>query len=98
MEEVIFPQSSVQKQLKHFVLVKLYTDDHRSAERELRNDKNRKILQDRYNVAALPFYAIVTPKGEDVATFPGMTRDANEFAEFLKNSVAEAQRSAPASR
>ncbi|MFN2317910.1 MAG: hypothetical protein ABR602_14670 [Gemmatimonadales bacterium] len=33
--------------------------------------------------AAAPYYAIVTPDGQPVATFLGMTRDEGEFARFL---------------
>ncbi|HYF49646.1 MAG TPA: cytochrome c biogenesis protein CcdA, partial [Planctomycetota bacterium] len=89
MEENIFPQSEIQKLFKNYVLVKLYTDDKSTAEREKRNLRYRQILQDRYGVAALPYYAIVTGEGKDVGTFPGMTRKVEEFAAFLKQGITK---------
>ena len=37
-----------------------------------------------FNTVALPFYAIMDGDGNVIKTFPTMTRDADEFAEFLK--------------
>jgi thiol:disulfide interchange protein DsbD len=61
------------------VLVSLYTD----GEGEV-YARQQKMEQDMFGTVALPFYAIMTSDGKPVATFPGLTRNAAEFVEFLK--------------
>jgi len=40
--------------------------------------------QDMFGTVALPFYAIMTPDGKTISTFPGLTRNVSEFVAFLK--------------
>jgi thiol:disulfide interchange protein DsbD len=43
--------------------------------------------QEMFGTVALPFYAIVDADGRTIATFPGLTRNAAEFVEFLKKGL-----------
>lgn len=79
MEANIFPRPEVAAELEKFVLVSLYTD----GEGEV-YERQQRMEQDMFGTVALPFYAIMTSDGEPVATFPGLTRNAAEFVEFLK--------------
>jgi thiol:disulfide interchange protein len=79
MEANIFPRPEVAAELEKFVLVSLYTD----GEGEV-YARQQKMEQDMFGTVALPFYAIMTSDGKPVATFPGLTRNAGEFVEFLK--------------
>ncbi len=79
MEANIFPRPEVAAELEKFVLVSLYTD----GEGEV-YARQQKMEQDMFGTVALPFYAIMTGDGKPVATFPGLTRNAAEFIEFLK--------------
>ena len=81
MEANIFPKSDVEAELKKFVLSSLYTD----GEGEI-YEKQQAMEQEMFGTVALPFYAIVDGNGRTIATFPGLTRNANEFVDFLKKA------------
>jgi thiol:disulfide interchange protein len=82
MEANMFPDPGVQALFREYVLVKLYTDGPRPE-----HEENRRLKQERFATIALPYYALITPDDETIATFPGMTRDRNEFIEFLEKGV-----------
>ena len=82
MEANIFVKPEVETELEKFVLVSLYTD----GEGEI-YEKQQKMEQDRFGTVALPFYAVVDADGKTVETFPGLTRNASEFIDFLKKSI-----------
>ena len=42
---------------------------------------------EQFGTAALPFYVILTPEGNEITRFPGMTRDHQEFAAFLREGL-----------
>jgi thiol:disulfide interchange protein len=79
MEANIFPKPEVEAELKKFVLSSLYTD----GEGEI-YEKQQAMEQEMFGTVALPFYAIVDGDGKTIATFPGLTRNAQEFVDFLK--------------
>jgi len=81
MEANIFPKSDVEAELKKFVLSSLYTD----GEGEI-YEKQQAMEQEMFGTVALPFYAVVDGNGRTIATFPGLTRNANEFVDFLKKA------------
>ena len=39
-----------------------------------------------FGTVALPYYAIMNADGKPLATFPGLTRDSNEFVQFLQKT------------
>ncbi len=81
MEANIFSKLEIQELLKNFVLVKLYTDggvNHR---------KKRQYEIDKFGTAAQPFYVILDGTESEIARFPGMTRNIDEFIEFLNKGI-----------
>ena len=77
MEANVFIKKDVHDRFKEMILVQLYTDggpNHR---------ENQEYEIERFGTAALPFYVILSPEDEVIATFPGMTRNINDFIDFL---------------
>jgi len=85
MESNMFPHPEVRKRLKQFVLVKLYTDGP-----DEEHERNLQFEKERFGTIALPYYAIISPQDEIIATFPGLTRDSSVFISFLNKGLAEA--------
>jgi thiol:disulfide interchange protein DsbD len=81
MEANMFPKADVQTELNKFVKVQLFTD----GEGEI-YEKQQKFQETKFSTVALPLYAIVDGDGRTLGTFPGLTRDAKEFIQFLKQS------------
>ncbi len=73
----------VRELLEQFVRVQLYTDGQGPM-----YEKNRAFQEARFGTVALPFYAITSPNDEEIAHFPGMTRDAKAFIRFLNRGLA----------
>lgn len=82
MEANVFPLPEVQELFDRYVLVRLYTDGT-----EEEHERNRQMEQDRFHTIALPYYALISPTDETIATFPGLTRNTNEFVEFLRKGL-----------
>jgi thiol:disulfide interchange protein DsbD len=81
MEANMFTRPEINAEMEKFVLASLYTDgDGEIYERQ------QKFQEDTFQTVALPFYAIVDSDGRVVSTFPGLTRDATEFVEFLRKA------------
>jgi thiol:disulfide interchange protein len=83
MKANMFPRPDIAAQLKDFVLVDLYTDGTDSV-----SEQNQQLEEKRFGTVAIPFYAIVDPEEKVIATFPGLTRNTQEFASFLKSGSA----------
>jgi thiol:disulfide interchange protein len=81
MEANVFPKREVEEQLRRFVLVKLFTDGIGET-----YERQQRFQEETFKTVALPFYAVVEPDGRIIATFPGLTRNVGEFAEFLKKA------------
>ena len=84
MKANMFPRPEITGLLKDFVLVDLYTDGT-----DAESEQNQQLEEKRFGTVAIPFYAIVDPDERTVATFPGLTRNASEFAGFLKTRDAK---------
>lgn len=82
MEANIFPLPEIQALLDEFVLVRLYTDGG-----EPEHERNQAFERERFGTIALPYYAVISPEGKTLATFPGLTRDDEEFAGFLRKGL-----------
>jgi thiol:disulfide interchange protein len=81
MEANIFPKPEVESELEKFVLVSLYTDGNGEI-----YEKHQKMEQEMFGTVALPFYAVIEPDGRIIETFPGLTRNVQEFVDFLKKA------------
>jgi thiol:disulfide interchange protein DsbD len=77
MEKTMFPRPEVARALENYVRLKLYTDDRaRGAERRAYQAKL-------FNTVTLPFYAVITPEGEVIAT-EAYTQDEERYVAFLR--------------
>jgi thiol:disulfide interchange protein len=83
MEANVFIKPEVEAEFNKFVLVRLYTD----GEGEI-YEKQQAMEQQMFGTVALPYYAIMSGDGKPLATFPGLTRDVNEFTQFLQKPSA----------
>jgi thiol:disulfide interchange protein DsbD len=81
MEANIFVEQDVQAEMSKFVLARLYTDGEGAV-----YEQQQKMEQDLFGTVALPYYAVVDANGATIATFPGLTRDKQEFIDFLRKS------------
>ena len=80
MKANMFPRPEILPLLKDFVLVDLYTDGTDQA-----SEENQRLEEKKFETTAIPYYAILDPDERVIATFPGLTRNAAEFANFLKS-------------
>jgi thiol:disulfide interchange protein DsbD len=79
MKANMFTRPEIGGALKNFVLVDLYTDGTDAA-----SEQNQQLEQSKYQTIAIPYYAIVDPDGNAIATYPGATRDAGAYLAFLQ--------------
>jgi thiol:disulfide interchange protein len=84
MEANMFPRSDVAQRMGEFVRLRLYTDGDGAL-----YEKQQNFEKQRFGTIALPYYALLTPDGESIATFPGLTRNSAEFLRFLDKAQAE---------
>jgi len=82
METNVFTLNEVQARFNEFILVHLYTDGGENYREHQRYEI------DRFGTAALPYYVILSPEDDVLATFPGMTRNVDEFLDFLDKGLA----------
>ena len=80
MKANMFPRPEIAPLMKDFVLVDLFTDGTDAA-----SEENAKMEEERYKTVSLPFYVILDADEHVIATFAGSTRDAQQFAGFLKS-------------
>ena len=64
-------------------MLRLYTDGGKPE-----HEANLQMEQNRFQTIALPLYALLTPADEIIATFPGLTRNEEEFVAFLEQGLA----------
>ena len=81
METNIFTQESVEQLMEQFVLVSLYTD---AGDNYL---EKRQYQIERFETAALPYYVILDKEDSIIAEFPGMSRNVDDFIEFLESGL-----------
>ncbi|HEX8367793.1 MAG TPA: cytochrome c biogenesis protein CcdA [Pyrinomonadaceae bacterium] len=81
MEANMFPKREVETELNKFVLARLYTDGNGEI-----YERQQQFQEQIFQTVALPFYAVFDADGKAIATFPGLTRNAQEFVDFLQKS------------
>jgi thiol:disulfide interchange protein DsbD len=79
MKANMFPRPEIQAALKDLVMVDLYTDGTDAA-----SEKNQKFEDQKFGTISIPFYAILDPDQNVIATFPQLTRNSSEFLSFLE--------------
>src|SRR5579863_1849095 len=80
MDANMFPRAEIADALKSLVLVELYTDGTDAA-----SEENQKLQDEKFSTVAIPYYAIVDSDGKVIASFPGLTKNSQEFLTFLKS-------------
>jgi thiol:disulfide interchange protein len=83
MKANMFTRQEIAQAMNRFVLVELYTDGTDSA-----SEENQKLQNAKFTTIAIPYYAILDPDGNVVASFPGLTRNPQEFLAFLNQGAA----------
>ncbi len=91
MKANMFTRPEIGAVMNRFVLVELYTDGT-----DAESEANQKLQLAMVQTVAIPYYAIVDPNEKLVATFPGLTKDSNEFLGFLNHAPAVAAPAATA--
>jgi thiol:disulfide interchange protein len=83
MKANMFPRPEIQSALKDLIIVDLYTDGTDSE-----SEKNQKLEDQKFGTASIPFYALMDPDQNVIATFPQLTRNSREFLSFLETKPA----------
>ena len=82
MESNMFTIPEVAEQLERFVLARLFTD----GEGEV-YENQMDYQKETFGTIALPLYAVLDGEGNTISTFLGLTRDREEFLEFMKTAL-----------
>jgi thiol:disulfide interchange protein len=82
MEANMFPRPDVQRELSRYIRLRLYTDGHGDVYRRF-----QEMERGWFGTVALPYYAVLTPAGQPVVGFGGLTRDSNEYLAFLRKGL-----------
>jgi thiol:disulfide interchange protein DsbD len=83
MESNMFTRPEIAAAMKEYVLVELYTDGTDAA-----SEQNQTLENAKFSTVAIPYFAILDPDEKVVASFPGLTRDPQEFLRFLRSGAA----------
>ncbi len=87
MKANMFTRPEIAAVMKDYVLVELFTDGADAASRE-----NQALQQSKFATVAIPYYAILDPDGHVIASFPGLTRNPQEFLSFLRAPTVSASK------
>lgn len=79
MKANMFPRPEIASALGAYVLVELYTDGTDDA-----SERNQQLQDKLFQTVAIPYYAILDSDEKVVSSFPGLTKDPQEFLRFLK--------------
>lgn len=82
----MFTRAEIRSAMQGFVPVDLYTDGTDEV-----SVRNQAFEEKTFGTIAIPYYAIFDPDGKVLASFPGLTRNPQEFLAFL-NTSQEAKR------
>jgi thiol:disulfide interchange protein DsbD len=83
MKANMFTRPEIADAMKQYVLLELYTDSSDALAEE-----NQKVQESKFKTVAIPYYAILDPDENVVASFPGSTRNPQEYLDFLKKGLA----------
>ena len=79
MKANMCPRPEIAELMNRYVLLDLYTDGS-----DADSEKNQKRQESMFQTVAIPYYAIFNAEEKPEGSFPGLTKDPNEFATFLK--------------
>lgn len=78
----MFTRPEVSRELSRYVRLRLYTDG-----RGEQFSRFQSLQRDTFGTVALPYYAVLDPRGVPVVAFGGLTRDAPFFVSFLQRGM-----------
>lgn len=84
MKANMFTKPEIAGVMKNMVLVDLYTDG-----RDAASEANQKLEEDKFKTVAIPFYVLYDGNQNVLATFPGLTREPDEYLSFLNTRGTE---------
>ncbi len=82
MKANMFTRPEIAAAMRNFVLVDLYADGN-----DAESEANQKLEIAKFQTVAEPYYAILDPDENVIATFNGLTRDAPAFLTFLQKGA-----------
>ncbi len=88
MKQNMFTKPEIAAVLRNMVLVDLYTDAD-----DAKSQANQHLEESQFHTIAIPFYVLYEPGAVDgtqqvLATFPSLTRDAQQYVSFLNTPSA----------
>jgi thiol:disulfide interchange protein DsbD len=95
MKSTVLASPPVRALMAQYVFAELYTDRQADARYSAGDEANRKLLVDKFQGYALPFYMTLGPDGTERSRILGKVSEG-EFIEFLKKGL-QAPPGAPAS-
>ena len=86
MKQNMFTKPEIASLLRNMILVDLYTDAD-----DARSQANQQLEQSQFHTIAIPFYVLYDPGPEGgtpqvLATFPSLTRNAQQYVAFLNTA------------
>ncbi len=78
MKANMFPRPEIAAAVQDMILVELFTDGSDEISK-----RNQELQEKTFNTVAIPYYALMNGDGKVLASFPGLTRNAQEFLTFL---------------
>ena len=82
MKANMFTRPEIAAAMKNFILVDLYADGTDQA-----SEDNQTMELAKFQTVAEPYYAIMDPDEKVIATFPGLTKDPQEYLAFLQKGA-----------
>lgn len=86
MKGTVLASPAVKALVSQFVFAELYTDRQSDSKHAAGDEENRKLLVDKYQGYALPFYMTLGPDGVERSRLLGKVSES-EFIEFLKKGL-----------
>jgi thiol:disulfide interchange protein DsbD len=83
MKANMFTRPEIAEAMNQYVLLELYTDGSDAG-----SEENQKVQDSKFKTIAIPYYAILDPDEKVVASFPGLTKNPQEYLDFLKKGLA----------
>jgi thiol:disulfide interchange protein DsbD len=85
MKRNMFTRPEIASALNNMVIVDLYTDGT-----DAESEKNQKFEDEKFSTASIPFYVLMDPAQNVIATFPQLTKNPQEFLAFLEKRTPTA--------
>jgi thiol:disulfide interchange protein DsbD len=82
MKANMFTKPEVASRMQDFILLELYTD----VLDDPKSEANQRRQEELFSTVAIPYYAVFNAQSQVIASFPGLTRKAEEFIAFLNQA------------